>query len=76
MLGMIYEGLWEIVKGDFADSSAGVDGGPSGGSGVHRTRSEDPHRRKWILYNALDPVKHKKSLKCWVTTMYMYMYIY
>jgi hypothetical protein len=46
---MTSEGLGEMYEGDFADLcmakiSAHVGGGLSGGSSVHRTRSEDPHR--------------------------------
>jgi hypothetical protein len=45
---MTSEGLVEMFEGDSADTcngkiSAGVDGGPSGGSSVRRHGSKDPH---------------------------------
>ena len=55
---MTYEGLGKVFEGDFADTctekiSAGVDGGLSGRSSVHRPGSEDPHgrHRKLLLYS-------------------------
>ena len=42
---MTSEGLGEMFEGDSADISAGVDGGLSGGSGVRRPGSEDPHQQ-------------------------------
>ena len=46
---MISEWLGEMFEGDFAETctetfSAGVDGGPSGGSSVCRTENKDPHQ--------------------------------
>ena len=47
---MTSEGLGEMFKGDSAHMrqtiSAHVDGGPSGGSSVCRSGSEDPHQRE------------------------------
>ena len=43
---MTSEGLGEMFEGDSADTcAASVDGGPSGGSRVRRSGSEEPHRR-------------------------------
>ena len=40
-------GLIEMFEGDMRRKiSAGVDGGPSGGSRVRRPGSKDPHRRQ------------------------------
>jgi hypothetical protein len=50
---MTSEGLVDMFEGDSADTCAGkitasVNGGPSGGSRVHRLGREDPYRASGI----------------------------